>query len=162
MTSSAGAHVRKRGELNDSYTGDQRRGSHACHRLLLARDHGITDVAILEKLHRLGRAGAQHHDLRSNYKPWRAEVLRRLAKLYEGLGAELTATCCSPRTATSLWPHTDLAMFVMATARGNRLNGIDSQLIYPDEIKKLAPAMQVDNPDTVHPIMGALYHRQAG
>ena len=41
-------------------------------------------------------------------------------------------------------------MFVMANrAEVNRLNGIDSRLIYPDEIKKLAPAMQVDNPDAV-------------
>ena len=54
-------------------------------------------------------------------------------------------------------------MFVMANrAEVNRLNGIDSRLIYPDEIKKLAPAMQVDNPDAVHPIMGALYHPPGG
>src|SRR3954454_20490138 len=54
-------------------------------------------------------------------------------------------------------------MFVMANrAEVNRMNGIDSRLIYPDEIKKLAPSMQVDNPDAVYPIMGALYHPPGG
>jgi hypothetical protein len=41
-------------------------------------------------------------------------------------------------------------MFVMANrAEVNRLHGIDSRLIYPDEIAKLAPSMQVHNPDAV-------------
>ena len=54
-------------------------------------------------------------------------------------------------------------MFVMANrAEVNQLNGIDSRLIYPDEVAKLAPAMQVDNPDAVYPIMGALYHPPGG
>jgi sarcosine oxidase subunit beta len=54
-------------------------------------------------------------------------------------------------------------MFVMANrAEVNRLHGIDSRLIYPDEIAKLAPAMQVHNPDAVYPIMGALYHPPGG
>ena len=54
-------------------------------------------------------------------------------------------------------------MFVMANrAEVNRLQGIDSRVIYPDEIKRLAPAMQVDNPDATYPIMGALYHPPGG
>ena len=54
-------------------------------------------------------------------------------------------------------------MFVMANrAEVNRLKGVDSRLIYPDEIKKLAPAMQVDNPDAVTRSMGALYHPPGG
>jgi sarcosine oxidase subunit beta len=54
-------------------------------------------------------------------------------------------------------------MFVMANrAEVNRLQGIDSRLIYPDEIAKLAPAMQVHNPNATYPIMGALYHPPGG
>jgi sarcosine oxidase subunit beta len=53
-------------------------------------------------------------------------------------------------------------MFVMANrAEVNRLHGIDSQLIGPDEVKELAPTMSV-GPDTTHPILGALYHPPAG
>jgi sarcosine oxidase subunit beta len=58
--------------------------------------------------------------------------------------------------------HTDRALFVMANrAEVNRLQGIDSRLIGPDEVKELAPAMYV-GPDTTHPIMGALYHPPGG
>jgi sarcosine oxidase subunit beta len=54
-------------------------------------------------------------------------------------------------------------MFVMANrAEVNRQHGIDSRLIYPDEVKRLAPAMQVQNPNAVYPIMGALYHPPGG
>ena len=35
-------------------------------------------------------------------------------------------------------------------------------MVYPDEIKRLAPAMQVDNPHATYPIMGALYHPPGG
>jgi sarcosine oxidase subunit beta len=53
-------------------------------------------------------------------------------------------------------------MFVMANrAEVNRINGIDSRLIGPDEVRKLAPAMYVGE-DTTHPIMGALYHPPGG
>ena len=40
--------------------------------------------------------------------------------------------------------------------------GSTRALIYPDEIKRLAPAMQVDNPHATYPIMGALYHPPGG
>ena len=53
-------------------------------------------------------------------------------------------------------------MFVMANrAEVNRLQGIDSRLIGPDEVKRLAPAMYV-SPDATYPIMGALYHPPGG
>ena len=38
----------------------------------------------------------------------------------------------------------------------NRLHGIDSRLISPDEIAKLALFMQVHNPEAIWPIQGAL------
>jgi sarcosine oxidase subunit beta len=53
-------------------------------------------------------------------------------------------------------------MFVMANrAEVNRLHGIDSRLIDPDEVKALAPAMHV-GPDATYPILGALYHPPGG
>ena len=53
-------------------------------------------------------------------------------------------------------------MFVMANrAEVNRLQGIDSRLIGPDEVKQLAPAMHVSE-DATYPIMGALYHPPGG
>jgi sarcosine oxidase, subunit beta len=158
---------RKRRELKDSYDvviiGG---GSHGlATAYYLARDHGIKDVAILEKSYiGSGAAGRNTTILRSNYKTVEgARFYDASLKLYEGLGAELNFNLLFSQNGHLTLAHTDRAMFVMANrAEVNRLNGIDSRLIYPDEIKKLAPAMQVDNPHAVHPIMGALYHPPGG
>jgi sarcosine oxidase, subunit beta len=158
---------RKRRELKDSYDvviiGG---GSHGlATAYYLARDHGIKDVAILEKSYiGSGAAGRNTTILRSNYKTVEgARFYDASLKLYEGLGGELNFNLLFSQNGHLTLAHTDRAMFVMANrAEVNRLNGIDSRLIYPDEIKNLAPAMQVDNPHAVHPIMGALYHPPGG
>ena len=54
-------------------------------------------------------------------------------------------------------------MFVMANrAEVNRLHGIDSRLIGPDEVSELAPAMYVGPTTRRYPILGALYHPPGG
>jgi sarcosine oxidase subunit beta len=158
---------RPRGELRDSYDvviiGG---GSHGlATAYYLARDHGIKNVAVLEKSYiGSGAAGRNTTILRSNYKtPEGARFYDASVKLYEGLSAELDFNLLFSQCGHLTLAHSDRAMFVMANrAEVNRLNGIDSRLIYPDEIKKLAPAMQVENPHAVYPIMGALYHPPGG
>ena len=69
----------------------------------LARDHGITNVAVLEKSYiGSGAAGRNTTILRSNYKtPEGARFYDASVKLYEGLSARSsTSTCSSRRTAT--------------------------------------------------------------
>jgi sarcosine oxidase, subunit beta len=158
---------RPRGELRDSYdvviVGGGSHGLAAAH--YLVRDHGITNVAVLEKSYiGSGAAGRNTTILRSNYKtPEGARFYDASVKLYEGLGGELDFNLLFSQNGHLTLAHSDRAMFVMANrAEVNRLNGIDSRLIYPDEIKKLAPAMQVDNPHAVYPILGALYHPPGG
>ena len=111
-----------------------------------------------------GAAGRNTTILRSNYKTVEgARFYDASLKLYEGLGAQLNFNLLFSQNGHLTLAHSDRAMFVMANrAEVNRINGIDSRLIYPDEIKKLAPAMQVDNPDAVYPIQGALYHPPGG
>ena len=158
---------RPRAELKDSYDvviiGG---GSHGlASAYYLARDHGITNVAVLEKSYiGSGAAGRNTTILRSNYKTVEgARFYDASLKLYEGLGAQLNFNLLFSQNGHLTLAHSDRAMFVMANrAEVNRINGIDSRLIYPDEIKKLAPAMQVDNPDAVYPIQGALYHPPGG
>ena len=157
---------RPRGELRDSYDvviiGG---GSHGLATAYYLAGHGITNVAVLEKSYiGSGAAGRNTTILRSNYKtPEGARFYDASVKLYEGLSSELDFNLLFSQCGHLTLAHSDRAMFVMANrAEINRLNGIDSRLIYPVEIKKLAPAMQVDNPGAVYPIQGALYHPPGG
>jgi sarcosine oxidase subunit beta len=131
----------------------------------LARDHGIGNVAVLEKSYiGSGAAGRNTTILRSNYKtPEGARFYDASIKLYEGLSAELDFNLLFSQNGHLTLAHSDRAMFVMANrAEVNRLGGIDSRLIGPEEVKRLAPAMQVGNPGAVYPILGALYHPPGG
>src|ERR1700751_2426334 len=157
---------RRQSELKSSYdvviVGG---GSHGLATAHYLRDHGITNVAILEKRYiGSGAAGRNTTTLRSNYKtPEGARFYDASVKLYEGLSEDLNFNLLFSQCGHLTLAHSDRAMFVMANrAEVNRLNGIDSRLIYPDEIAKLAPAMQVHNPHAVYPIMGALYHPPGG
>jgi sarcosine oxidase, subunit beta len=139
-------------------------GSHGLATAYYLREHGITNVAILERNYiGSGAAGRNTTILRSNYKtPEGARFYDASVKLYEGLSKELNFNLLFSQCGHLTLAHSDRAMFVMANrAEVNRLAGIDSRVVYPDEIKRLAPAMYV-GPDTTYPILGALYHRPGG
>jgi len=156
---------RKRSELKDSYDvviiGG---GSHGLATAYYLAQRGITDVAVLEKSYiGSGAAGRNTTILRSNYKtPEGARFYDASVKLYEGLSGELDFNLLFSQCGHLTLAHSDRAMFVMANrAEVNRLHGIDSKLIYPDEVKRLAPSMNVSDSAT-YPIMGALYHPPGG
>jgi sarcosine oxidase, subunit beta len=156
---------RKRAELKDSYDvviiGG---GSHGLAAAYYLAQRGITDVAVIEKGYiGSGAAGRNTTILRSNYKtPEGARFYDASVKLYQGLSRELNFNLLFSQCGHLTLAHSDRAMFVMANrAEVNRLGGIDSRLIYPDEIRKLAPAMNVSE-DATYPIMGALYHPPGG
>ena len=157
---------RPRQELRDSYdvviVGG---GSHGLAAAYYLARLGVTNIAVLEQSYiGSGAAGRNTTILRSNYKtPEGARFYDASVKLYEGLSAELDFNLLFSQCGHLTLAHSDRAMFVMANrAEVNRLNGIDSKLIYPDDIKKLAPAMHVDNPHAVYPVQGALYHPPGG
>jgi sarcosine oxidase subunit beta len=139
-------------------------GSHGLATAYYLRQRGITDVAVLEKSYiGSGAAGRNTTILRSNYKtPEGARFYDASIRLYDKLSAELHFNLLFSKCGHLTLAHTDRAMFVMANrAEVNRLNGIDSRLIGPDEVQRLAPAMRVSD-DATHPIMGALYHPPGG
>ena len=157
---------RRAGTLRDSYDvviiGG---GSHGLAiAYYLAREHGITDVCVLEQNYiGSGAAGRNTTILRSNYKtPEGARFYDASVKLYEGLGAELNFNLLFSQEGHLTLAHTDRAMFVMTErAEVNRLAGIDSTVIGPEEVGRLAPAMSLAE-DAIHPVMGALYHPPGG
>jgi sarcosine oxidase subunit beta len=139
-------------------------GSHGLATAYYLKQRGITDVCVLEKSYiGSGAAGRNTTILRSNYKtPEGARFYDASIKLYDKLAAELNFNLLFSKCGHLTLAHTDRAMFVMANrAEVNRLAGIDSRLIGPAEVQKLAPAMHVGD-DATHPIMGALYHPPGG
>jgi len=156
---------RPRGELRGSYDvviiGG---GSHGLATAYYLRQAGITNVAVLEKGYiGSGAAGRNTTILRSNYKtPEGARFYDASIKLYEGLSAQLGFNLLFSQCGHLTLAHSDRAMFVMANrAEVNRLEGIDSRLIGPEEVQALAPTMYV-GPDASYPVMGALYHPPGG
>mgnify|MGYP000884394672 CR=1 FL=1 len=117
---------RRRGELKDSYDvviiGA---GAHGLATAYYLAQHGITDVAILEKSYiGSGAAGRNTTILRSNYKtPEGARFYDASVKLYEGLGAALDFNLLFSQCGHLTLAHSDRAMFVMANrAEVNRLD----------------------------------------
>ena len=156
---------RRRGELKKGYDvviiGG---GAHGLATAYYLKQRGITDVAVLDKSYiGSGAAGRNTTILRSNYKtPEGARFYDASVKLYEGLSQELNFNLLFSQIGHLTLAHTDRAQFVMADrAEVNRLMGIDSRLIFPDEIKRLAPAMNIDSSAT-HPVQAALYHPPGG
>ncbi|MGH3030694.1 MAG: FAD-dependent oxidoreductase, partial [Gaiellaceae bacterium] len=130
----------------------------------LARNHGITDVCVLEKSYiGSGAAGRNTTIIRANYRtPEGAEFYKESVRLYEGLAIDLDFNLLFSQQGHLTLAHSDRGM-ITATERAevNQLLGIDSRVIYPDEIARLCPEMDLSQ-DATWPVMGALYHPRGG
>lgn len=130
----------------------------------LAKEHGITNVAILEKgWIGGGNVGRNTTILRSNYM-WDANGLfyEYGMKLWENLSQELNYNVMySPRGIINL-AHSDAQLNVYAR-RGNsmRLNGIDAQMLNREELKKKIPFADFSS-SARFPIFGALMQPRGG
>jgi sarcosine oxidase subunit beta len=130
----------------------------------LAKNHGITDVAVLDKSYiGSGAAGRNTTIIRANYRtPQGAEFYSASVKLYERLAADLDFNLLFSQLGHLTLAHSDRGI-ITATERAevNRLLGIDSRVIYPDEIAKLCPEMNLSQ-EVTWPVMAALYHPPGG
>ena len=130
----------------------------------LAKEHGITNVAILEKgWIGGGNVGRNTTILRSNYMfDSNAHFYEFGMKLWETLSQELNYNVMySPRGIINL-AHSDAQMNAYAR-RGNsmRLNGIDAILLGRDDLKKMIPF--ADFSETCRfPIHGVLMQPRGG
>jgi len=130
----------------------------------LASRHGITNVAVLDKGY-LGGGGSGRNTAiaRSNYlTPEGVAFYDRSLKLYEHLSAELNFNIMFSQRGHMTLAHNDSSLRTMRwRAEVNKLQGIDSEVITPEEIKKLAPPIDVSS-NTRYPILGALHHPPGG
>jgi len=130
----------------------------------LAANHGITNVAVLDRSY-LGGGGSGRNTaiVRSNYlTPEGVRFYDRSVKLYENLAAELNFNVMFSQHGHLTLAHNDSSLRTMRwRAEVNKLEGIDSDVIGPDEIKRLVPFMDVST-EARYPILGALYHPPGG
>ena len=130
----------------------------------LARNHGITNVAVIEKSY-IGSGGSGRNTaiVRSNYLTREGSVFYdRSVKLYERLADELNFNVMFEQRGHMTLAHNDSSLRTMQwRAEVNKLAGIDSDVIGTRDIKRLAPAIDVsDRPR--YPILGALWHPPGG
>jgi sarcosine oxidase subunit beta len=130
----------------------------------LTKNHGIRDVAVLEQSYiGSGAAGRNTTIIRSNYRtPEGAAFYRRSVELYEGLSRDLNFNLMFSQHGHLTLAHSDRAISVMRErAEVNKLLGIDSEVVGPEELAALCPQLNL-GPHQTWPIMGALYHRPGG
>lgn len=130
----------------------------------LAKNHGITNVAVLEKRY-IGSGGSGRNTtiIRSNYlTPEGVRFYNESVKLYEKMSVEFDFNVMFSQRGHFTLAHTDGAMRTMRRrAEVNQLQGVDSRLLNPDEIKKICPPLNVSR-EVRYPIEGALYHPPGG
>jgi sarcosine oxidase, subunit beta len=130
----------------------------------LAARHGITNVAVVDKGY-IGGGGSGRNTaiLRSNYlTPEGVAFYDRSLHLYERLAGELNFNVMFSQRGHLTLAHNDSSLRTMRwRAEVNRVGGVDSRVIGPDEIKRLVPMMDT-SADTRYPIVGALYHPPGG
>ena len=126
----------------------------------LAKDHGVTDVAVLDKGYLGGgNTGRNTAIIRANYlTPDGVRFYAEALDLWRGLSNEFGFNILYSERGHLTLAHSDSAMRTMRwRAEVNKHLGVDSEVIYPDDIERLAPGIDV-SADTRHPILGALHH----
>ena len=130
----------------------------------LAAEHGITNVAVLERgWLGGGNTGRNTTIIRSNYL-WdeSAAIYEKALQLYEGLSRELNFNIMLSQRGVLNLAHNEHDLKEMSRrVRAIRGNGVDSEILTPAEIKKLVPAINISK-DVRYPILGASLQRRGG
>ncbi|MBV9522383.1 MAG: sarcosine oxidase subunit beta family protein, partial [Alphaproteobacteria bacterium] len=130
----------------------------------LAKNHGISNVAVLEKgWLGGGNTGRNTTIVRSNYLHTpNAHFYEHSLKLWEGLSQDLNYNVMFSQRGVLNLAHSD-AQFDAYARRGNamRLNGIDAVLLGRDEVRAMVPRLDF-SPRARFPIRGGLLQPRGG
>jgi sarcosine oxidase subunit beta len=128
----------------------------------LASEHGITNVAVLEKgWLGGGNTGRNTTIVRSNYHlAPNAHMYEFSMKLWEGLSRALNFNVMYSARGVLNLAHTPQELDAFAR-RGNamRLNGIDAELLSREEVKRMVPRLDCDGR---FPVVGGLLQPRGG
>ncbi|MSZ79792.1 MAG: FAD-dependent oxidoreductase, partial [Actinobacteria bacterium] len=130
----------------------------------LAKNHGITNIAVLEKGWLAGGNMARNTTvIRSNYL-WdeSAGIYEHSLKLWENLEEEVGYEMFFSQRGVMSLAHS--VSDLRAKARNyhaNKINDIDSEWLTPEQVKEIAPIVNI-NPDVRYPVLGATYQPRGG
>jgi len=126
----------------------------------LAKDHGLRNVAVLERGYiGGGNTGRNTTIIRSNYlTPEGVAFYDESVRLWQDLAADFDLNLFYSTRGHFTLAHSDSAIRTMRwRAEVNKHLGVDSELVGPEDVSKACP--QIDLSCGGHaPILGALYH----
>ena len=130
----------------------------------LAKNHGVKNIAVLEKGWLAGGNMARNTTIiRSNYL-WdeSSGIYEHSLKLWETLDTELDYPILfSQRGVLNLAHSLQDVRDSVRRVNANRLNGIDAEWIDAQQVKELCPIVNI-SPDIRYPVLGATYQPRAG
>lgn len=130
----------------------------------LAKEHGITNVAVVEKgWLGGGNTGRNTTIVRSNYL-WdeAAHLYEKGLQLFESLSQELNYNVMfSQRGVFNLGHSPHELREIRRRVEANRLNGIDSHFVDAAALKRLVPGLNVSK-HARYPVLGASYQPRGG
>ena len=128
----------------------------------LAKNHGIKNVAVLEKgWLGGGNTGRNTQITRSNYFwPQSAAFFDHSLQLYEGLSQELNFNVMLSQRGILTLAHSQHELDGMRRwANAINLNGVDAEVLTPADVKKLVPIIDLD---CRFPVRGGFIQRRGG
>ncbi len=129
----------------------------------LGKNHGITNVAVIEKgWLGGGNTGRNTTIIRSNYlQDPSAAIYEKARTLYEDMSLDLNMNVMfSPRGVMMLAQTEHERRGYLRTAHANALQGVKTEFIGPDRVKELVPIINISGPR--YPVLGALWQARGG
>jgi sarcosine oxidase subunit beta len=129
----------------------------------LAKEHGVTDVAVVEKGYiGSGNVGRNTTIIRSNYLlPANTPFYEKSLQLWEGLEQDINYNAMVSQRGVLNLCHSDAQRDAYAR-RGNamRLAGVDAELLDAGQVRAMVPGLDMDN--ARFPVKGGLLQRRGG
>jgi len=129
----------------------------------LGKNHGITNVAVIEKgWLGGGNTGRNTTIIRSNYlQDPSAAIYEKARSLYETMSQDFNYNVMfSPRGVIMLAQTEHEVRGYLRTAHANSLQGVTTEFIGPDKVKELCPIINIDGPR--YPVLGGLWQARGG
>ncbi len=130
----------------------------------LAKEHGISRIAVLEKgWIGGGNTGRNTTILRSNYLfDESAALYDHSLKLWEGLSQDLNYNVMySPRGVMMLAHSVHDVQVIKRHIHANRCNGVDNEWLTPEQAKEFCPPLNIEH-NIRYPVAGAALQRRGG